>query len=109
MIAKFFMAASSPLGFKLAWKRMTHIQKGHPFNERKPIDVMRSEKHPHTSADYIYTVRINECQDCGLCYIDSGLEKRAYTPSIKIESLIDGWDVKHEKLAIIRDGEIINT
>lgn len=57
-------------------KRRKHIKKGHPFAKSTKIDVLRSEKHPHTDKHYVFTVNVMRCDDCGLIWLDSGLESR---------------------------------
>lgn len=75
-IKRFFICISADINFKSAWKRAEHIENGHPFNESVLIEKLRSENHPHTSKDYVYTVNIRTCEDCGLTFTDNGIERR---------------------------------
>ena len=73
-------ALSIDLPFSLAWKRVRHIRYGHVYDGSKPIDKLRSENHPHTGIDYVYTINLRECE-CGLIFQDCGLERRGgYNP-----------------------------
>ena len=80
MIADFAFAAEvkeiGNLSFKTALLRRKHQRNGHPFSEKvRVVDKLRSEAHPHTDAEMIYTVNLVECQ-CGLIYQDCGIEFR---------------------------------
>lgn len=70
------VALTSNVPFGLAWKRVKHIRYGHPFEESELIEKLRSEKHPHSDDEMVYTVNIRQCNDCGLTYFDEGLEYR---------------------------------
>lgn len=74
MLTDLYVALTSELAFSLAWKRVRHIRFGHTGGKR--IDKLRSENHPHTDKDFIFTVNIVECEECGLMYQDCGLEFR---------------------------------
>ena len=76
LIIDFLAAMDSKDGFRIGWKRARHIRHGHPYSNSKLLDKLRSEKHPHTDGEYIYTVNVMECLDCGLTYNDVGLERR---------------------------------
>lgn len=76
MIFDFFAALGASAGFRVGWKRVRHIRYGHPYHKSERLDKLRSEQHPHTDSEYIYTVNIMKCLDCGLCYLDDGLETR---------------------------------
>lgn len=56
--------------------RYKHINDGHPHDKSVLIDKLTSEKHPHTNDEFIYTVNIMKCKECGLNYNDCGLEFR---------------------------------
>lgn len=71
-----FLALSSDLPFKLAYKRACHVDNGHPLDKSTLVEKFSSEKHPHTDSQYIYTINIMKCDDCGLFWNDCGLELR---------------------------------
>lgn len=80
MIRDFFLALdismTSGIPFKRCFQRLRHIRHGHPHEQSaRRIDKLTSEHHPHTDADWVFTVNIVECE-CGLIYFDSGLERR---------------------------------
>lgn len=70
-------AAECSKGFKVGWKRVRHVRHGHPYEQWELIDKLYSEKHPHTDGEYIFTVGIHRCKDCGLTFVDDGLSLRA--------------------------------
>jgi len=76
MIIRLLACLDSSVGFKLAWKRTGHARYGHPFDDSVLIEKFRSEKHPHSDKEYVYTVNIRKCNDCGLTFFDNGLERR---------------------------------
>ena len=76
LIVDFLAALDSKLGFSVSWKRVRHIRNGHPYSSSLRLEKLRSEKHPHTSSEYVYTINVMKCLDCGLAYIDAGLEIR---------------------------------
>lgn len=76
IFSKLAVAFESDLPFGLAWKRLTHKDKGHPFDDSELVDKLVSENHPHTGDEYIYTVNIRKCNDCGMIFFDNGLESR---------------------------------
>jgi len=57
-------------------KRRRHIRNGHPFDKSVRLDKLRSENHPHSDPGTVYTVNVMRCNDCGLCWLDAGLEFR---------------------------------
>lgn len=79
MITDFIAALGSSVSFRIAWKRARHIRHGHPIEKSQRLDKLHSYRHPHTDPSYIYTVNVMVCLDCGLTYIDDGLERRAFT------------------------------
>jgi hypothetical protein len=56
--------------------RRKHIKRGHGIDNSIRIDKMRSEMHPHSDKEFIFTVNIMLCNECGLIWLDSGLEFR---------------------------------
>lgn len=76
LIIDFLAAMDAKEGFRIGWKRVRHIRHGHPYDSGLLLEKLRSEKHPHTDDEYIYTVNIMKCADCGLVYHDAGLERR---------------------------------
>ncbi|MCK5612537.1 hypothetical protein KAR91_62275 [Candidatus Pacearchaeota archaeon] len=76
ILAKLWIASESSLPFKLAWKRLTHEDAGHSFDNSVLIESFVSEKHPHTCHDHVFTVNIRRCDDCGMIFYDNGLERR---------------------------------
>lgn len=76
VINKLSTAMSCSAGFKIGWKRVSHMENGHPFDKSESIDKLTSELHPHSDSEMIYTVNIRKCNDCGLTYNDCGLEYR---------------------------------
>lgn len=62
--------------FQETYKRLSHIEKGHPFDLSVRLDKLHSEKHPHTDDECVYTVNIMRCEDCGLIWLDKGMEWR---------------------------------
>jgi hypothetical protein len=71
-----YIASLSSLPFKRAFKRARHIRNGHPKYWSVRIDKLRSEKHPQSNDLVVFTINIMECEDCGLIYMDSGVEFR---------------------------------
>lgn len=76
VLNKFLAAWGCSEGFSIGWKRVSHMENGHPFDKSERIDKLVSEKHPHSDSEMIYTVNIRHCNDCGLTYNDCGLEYR---------------------------------
>lgn len=76
LIVDFIIALNTKDGFRIGWKRTRHTRYGHPHDNSELIDTLRSERHPHTDKEYIYTVNVMQCLDCGLVYHDAGLEHR---------------------------------
>ena len=76
IIIDFIAALECKDGFHIGWKRVRHIRNGHPFDLGVRIDKLHSELHPNTDDEYIYTINIRKCLDCGLTYNDEGLEFR---------------------------------
>lgn len=74
MLTRFFMSLQSEVPFKLAWLRYGHIENGHTKSEL--LDKLTSEKHPSTDNNYIFTINIMRCKECGLLWEDAGLERR---------------------------------
>ena len=64
------------IGFKLAWKRARHMRYGCPYHNSILIDKLQSEKHPHTDHEWIYTINLRECKDCGLIFQSCGVERK---------------------------------
>jgi hypothetical protein len=56
--------------------RRKHIKYGHGVDNSLRIDKLRSELHPHTSREFIFTINLMLCNECGLIWLDSGLEFR---------------------------------
>ena len=75
ILNRFFLAIDSDLEFKLAWERLGHLKNGHKFDGSEKIDCLKSENHPHTNNEYIFTINIRKCE-CGLIFFDNGLELR---------------------------------
>jgi hypothetical protein len=77
MLSDFFLALQSEgSSFKISYKRLRHMHNGHPYAEReRKIDSLKSEVHPSSNAEFVYTVNIVECK-CGLIYQDCGLQFR---------------------------------
>lgn len=61
---------------KLRKLRERHIKHGHSYDNSTRIDKLRSELHPKNCEFYIFTVNIMKCEECGLIYLDSGMEFR---------------------------------
>lgn len=76
MIIDALLALGSKEGFRIGWKRVRHIKHGHPHAQSTLLDKVRSEAHPHTDDKYVFTINVLKCNDCGLTYLDSGLELR---------------------------------
>ena len=76
ILSKLSLASSSNVGFKLRWKRLPHMDSGHPFDKSVRLDKLTSEKHPHSDSELVYTINIMQCNDCGLVWKDCGLEYR---------------------------------
>ncbi len=76
MFTRLLTAMSSELPFKLAYKRLSCMEKGHTLDGSVLIDKLTSEKHPNSSEDLIYTVNLFSCGNCGLTFQDSGVEFR---------------------------------
>lgn len=76
LIIDYLAAMGAKDGFRIGWKRVRHIRHGHPYDNSELLEKLRSEKHPHTDGEYIYTVNVRKCLDCGLTYNDAGLEPR---------------------------------
>ncbi len=72
----FLVALTSELPFKIAYKRAKCLSKGHVIKNSELIDKLQSEKHPHTNKEWIYTVNIMKCGNCGLHFNDAGVEAR---------------------------------
>lgn len=66
----------SDIPLKLWIKRYLHIKNGHPYERSISIDKLTSENHPHSDSEMIFTVNIMKCNECGLMYLDEGLEFR---------------------------------
>lgn len=60
----------------VGWRRIQHMRYGHNPDNSTRIDKLRSERHPSSDEEFIYTVNVMRCNDCGLDYHDSGLEFR---------------------------------
>lgn len=56
--------------------RKKHIKHGHPFAQSTLVDKQRFEKHPHNDDEFVFTVAVMQCDDCGLTWLDSGLAFR---------------------------------
>lgn len=76
LIVDLLAAFSASTPFPLAWMRARHIRNGHPFNNSTRLEKLRVEKHPHTDSDFIYTINVRLCNECGLVFNDEGLERR---------------------------------
>lgn len=61
---------------KLRKLRENHIKHGHPLRDSTRLDKLHSELHPSSNAEFIYTVNIMRCDECGLTWNDCGLEYR---------------------------------
>lgn len=82
ILSKTLSALNSNTDFKTAWKRITHIENGHPYRKSEEIESFKSEKHPDTDDEFIFTIHIRKCNDCGLVFYDNGLESRGYSNRI---------------------------
>ena len=69
-----FLAMQCNLPFSVAFKRIRHMRNGHGASTL--IEKLRSHKHPHTDSAWVYTVNVMHCEECGLEYIDQGLEQK---------------------------------
>lgn len=74
MITDFLAAIGSKQPFPLAWKRARHLRCGHPFDKSERLEKLRSQHHPHNYEGYVYTINIMRCHDCGLTWLDVGME-----------------------------------
>ena len=86
ILIDFLAACSTEMPFRLGWKRLRHIRNGHPFEDSVLVDKLRSAKHPRSDDECIYTINIRTCNDCGLTFLDSGLEyidRRDHRTAIK--------------------------
>lgn len=70
------MKINTKPSFKLRWKRRKHLKNGHPFENSIKLDSFKSENHPQSQKDYIFTINMRQCEDCGLVFFDNGLERR---------------------------------
>lgn len=61
---------------KLMRLREKHIKHGHNFDNSVLIEKLTSEKHPHTDKEFVFTISIRKCNECGLIFYDKGLEYR---------------------------------
>lgn len=77
LLIDFLAAAGSKDGLRIGWKRIRCLRNRHPHEANERLDKLRSEKHPYTNGEYIYTVNLMRCRGCGLIYTDAGLEQRA--------------------------------
>lgn len=57
--------------------KLLHIIFGHGDNY-EVLETLRSEKHPASDNDWIYTINICKCKGCGLTFNDAGLECRDF-------------------------------
>lgn len=55
--------------------KLIHIIFGHPYEGSEHVDKLRSEKHPHSDSEWVYTVNVRKCK-CGLHFHDAGVESR---------------------------------
>jgi hypothetical protein len=62
--------------FKDGWRRLQHMRHGHNPDNSTRIDKLHSENYPCSDKNYVYTVNVMRCNDCGLHYHDSGFEPR---------------------------------
>lgn len=79
MLMDFFAALGCRVPFRLAWRRARHIRHGHPLSRSILIDSLRSDKHPRSDLHWVFTVNIYKCDDCGLHYLDEGVELRPFS------------------------------
>jgi hypothetical protein len=55
--------------------RLWHSIDGHPYDKSIRLDKLQTEKHPHSDNEMIFTINIMKCE-CGLTWLDTGLEYR---------------------------------
>lgn len=77
LLTKLAVAASSEtLTFFKAWRRLSCWESGHVFKKSQMIDSVKSELHPHSNKDYVFTINIMRCPNCDMIFYDEGLESR---------------------------------
>jgi hypothetical protein len=75
LIAAINCWVAGEVSFRVALRRAFHIHYGHGPN-RTRLDKLTSEAHPHSDKDWVFTVNICHCNDCGLTFLDDGIESR---------------------------------
>lgn len=58
------------------YQRLNCIEEGHSYRDSVLLEKLTSEGHPHSDAEYLYTINLRQCFKCGLVYQDAGLEFR---------------------------------
>lgn len=77
LLFDFGVAINSDLPFIEAWKRIRCVGKKHFHNlDNVFIEKARFENHPHSDAQWIYTVNLMQCKHCSLNFLDDGVERR---------------------------------
>lgn len=76
LIQDMLAAVSSNQPFAAAFSKARCIRRGRQYNGSVLIDKLRSEKHPASCDDAVYTVNIRKCGCCGSTFLDIGLEFR---------------------------------
>jgi NAD-dependent dihydropyrimidine dehydrogenase PreA subunit len=56
--------------------RRKHLKRGHPYEKSVRVDKLQSFIHPKTDDEFVYTVNLMICNECGLCWNDCGVERR---------------------------------